>query len=146
MCTCAHSYSHSLTQSSLGAKAIYVLCWSPQMPSCQISWAECFIHGGVHRSGPELMHYSLYTMFSFEPCSDYHTPYHCCLLHQHRWACWGWAELSRNWVSEYQRTIRWLCAWILTNCNLCWAFLVTTLVVMVQESSYEPAGKCVGNV
>lgn len=55
----ANVYVWALT-SILGCKS-HLLCWSPQMPSCQISWAECFIHGGVHRLGPELMHYPLYT-------------------------------------------------------------------------------------
>lgn len=95
----ANVYVWALT-SILGCKS-HLLCWSPQMPSCQISWAECFIHGGVHHSGPEPMHYPLlhYSTFSSEPCSNYHTTYHCYLLHLSSWARWGWAEVSRKWVS-----------------------------------------------
>lgn len=67
----------------------YVLCWSPKLLSCLLSWVECFIHGGVHQSGPGYMH----DVFSSGTCRDYYTPMTASWIsevppgHQHTHTC-----------------------------------------------------------
>lgn len=74
------------------------------MPSCQISWVECFIHGGVHHPGPELMHYPLYTTV----CSPLNLAatitYHCCLLRLTGGLRMSWSQQKLGfWISAHHK-------------------------------------------